>query len=120
MEEGLQMKRTMTVVALMMAMFGLAACDSSSSGGSAGGTTTTSASGGGTAGGDSIGVKECDDYIKMWNDCYKDPTMKAAAKPAFDQVKSSWAGMAKDPAQKAALAGACKQMVDNFPKAACK
>jgi hypothetical protein len=119
MEEGLLMKRTMTV-ALMMAMVGLAACDSSSSGGSAGSSTTTSASGGGSAAGGSIGVKECDDYIKKWNDCYKDPTMKAAAQPAFDQVKQSWAGMAKDPNQKAALAGACKTMVDNFPTAACK
>jgi hypothetical protein len=114
------MKRTMTAVALMMAICGLAACDSSSSGGSAGSSTTTSASGGGSAAGGSIGVKECDDYIKKWNDCYKDATMRAAAKPAFDQIQASWAGMAKDPAQKAALAGACKTMVDNFPTAACK
>src|SRR5579862_5884894 len=118
MEEGLLMKRTMTV-ALMMAMVGLAA-GCGSSGGSAGSSTTTSASGGGAAAGGSIGVKECDEYIKKWNDCYKDPTMKAAAQPAFDQVKQSWAGMAKDPNQKAALAGACKTMVDNFPTAACK
>jgi hypothetical protein len=119
MEEGLLMKRTMTVVALMVGIFGLAACDSSG-GGSAGSSTTTSASGGGAAAGGSIGIAECDAYIKKWNDCYKDPTMKAAAKPAFDQVQQSWAGMAKDPAQKAALAGACKTMVDNFPSAACK
>jgi hypothetical protein len=114
------MKQMMTL-ALVMAMLGLVACDNGSSGGSAGSSTTTSASsGGGGGGGGSIGVKECDDYIAKWNACYKDPTMKAAAAPAFDQVKQSWAGMAKDPAQKAALAGACKQMVDNFPSAACK
>jgi hypothetical protein len=116
------MKQMMTV-ALMMAMLGLVACDNSS-GGSAGSSTTTSASGGssggGGGGGGSIGVKECDDYIAKWNACYKDPAMKAAAQPAFDQVKQSWAGMAKDPNQKAALAGACKTMVDNFPSAACK
>jgi len=114
------MKRTMTV-ALMLAVVGLVACESSG-GGSAGSTTTSSASGsgGGSAAGGSIGVKECDEYIKKWNDCYKDPTMRAAAQPAFDQVKQSWAGMAKDANQKAALAGACKTMVDNFPSAACK
>jgi hypothetical protein len=119
MEEGLQMKRTMTAVAVVMGIFGLAACDSSG-GGSAGSATNNAASAGGSAGGDSIGVKECDDYIKKWNDCYKDPTMKAAAKPAFDQVKQSWAGMAKDPATKAALSGTCKTMLDNFPSASCK
>jgi hypothetical protein len=106
----------MMMVSVVMAILGvgLMACDSSSSGGS------MAASGGGAAAGGSIGVKECDDYIKKWNDCYKDPTMKAAAAPAFEQVKQSWAGMAKDPNQKAALAGACKTMVDNFPTAACK
>jgi hypothetical protein len=118
------MKRTMTV-ALMMAMLGLVAagCDN----GSSGSATTTSASGGGSGsgggsagGGGGIGVKECDDYIAKWSACYKDPTMKAAAQPAFDQVKQQWATMAKDPNQKAALAGACKTMVDNFPTAACK
>ncbi len=113
------MKHMMTV-ALVMAVFGLAACDNASSGGSAGATTTSAASGGGSGGGGSIGVKECDDYIAKWQACYKDPTMKAAAQPAFDQVKKQWETMAKDPNQKAALAGACKTMVDNFPTAACK
>ena len=108
------MKRTI-VVGVMLALGALVlACDKSS-GGSGGATTETTSGGGG-----SIGVKECDDYIAKWNACYKDPAMKAAAQPAFDQVKQSWAGMAKDPNQKAALAGACKTMVDNFPSAACK
>jgi hypothetical protein len=109
-------------VALMMAMLGLVACDNggSGSGGSAGSSTTTSASGGGSGGGGSIGVKECDDYIAKWNACYKDPTMKAAAQPAFDQVKAAWAESAKTPAGKTGLAMACKSMVDNFPSAACK
>ena len=111
------MKRTM-VVGLMVALTALLACNKDSGGGSGG--SGGSGGGGASAGGDAIGVAECDAYIKKWNDCYKDPTMKAAAKPAFDQVQASWAGMAKDPAQKAALAGACKTMVDNFPSAACK
>jgi hypothetical protein len=119
MEEGLHMKRMMTTVALMMTIVGLAACDSSG-GGSAGSSTTTSASGGGSAAGGSIGVKECDDYIKKFNDCYKDPTAKAAAQAGLDAMKQGWAGMAKDPQQKAALAGACKTALDNFPSAACK
>jgi hypothetical protein len=113
------MKQMMTV-ALMMAMLGLVACDNGSSGGSAGSSTTTSASGGGSGGGGSIGVKECDDYVAKWQACYKDPAMKSAAQPAFDQMKQAWAEAAKTPAGKSGLATACKQMVDNFPSAACK
>jgi hypothetical protein len=114
------MKQMMTV-ALVMAMLGLVACDQSS-GGSAASSTTTSASGGGSGGGGggSIGVKECDDYIAKWTSCYKDPTVRAAVQPSFDQVKQQWATMAKDPNQKAGLQTACKSMLDNFPSAACK
>jgi hypothetical protein len=109
------MKRTMTV-ALVMALFGLMACDKSDNAAS---STTTSAAGNGGGGGGSIGVKECDDYIAKWSACYKDPTTRAAVQPSFDQVKQQWATMAKDPAQKAGLQTACKAMVDNFPSAAC-
>lgn len=112
------MKQTMTV-ALMMAILGLAACDSSG-GGSAGSSTTTSASGGGSAAAGSLGVKECDDYIKKFSDCYKDPATKAAMQPGLDQMKQTWSGMAKDPNQKAALAGACKAALDAFPSSSCK
>jgi hypothetical protein len=110
------MKRTM-VVGLMVALTALLACNKDS-GGSSGG----SGGGGGAAagGGDSVGVKECDDYIKMWNDCYKDPATKAAAKPGLDQMTSAWKQAAKDPQSKAGLATGCKMALDNFPKAACK
>ena len=86
------MKRTI-VVGLMVALTGLLACNKDSGAGSSGGA---SASGGG--GGDSIGVKECDDYIKTWNDCYKDPAAKAAAKPGLDAMTKAWKDQAKDPA----------------------
>jgi hypothetical protein len=108
------MKRTI-VVGLMVALTGLLACNKES-GGSGGGE---SASGGGGGGGDSIGVKECDDYIKTWNDCYKDPAAKAAAKPGLDAMTKAWKDQAKDPQTKAALATGCKMALDNFPKAAC-
>jgi hypothetical protein len=105
----------MTVV-LVTALLGLMACDKSdTTGGSAGASTTTSAAG---ASG-SVGVKECDDYVAKWSECYKDPATRAAVQPSFDQVKQQWATMAKDPAQKAGLQTACKAMVDNFPSAAC-
>lgn len=93
-------------------------------GGDAKGSSSAAAAASGTAkasgGGGEIGVAECDAYIKQWQDCYKDPTMKAAAEPAFKQVTEQWKTMAKDSAQKEALKTACKTMVDNFPKDACK
>jgi hypothetical protein len=107
------MKRTM-VVGLMVALTALLACNKDSgSGGSGGG-------GGAAAGGDAIGVKECDDYMKKWADCYKDPAMKAAAKPGLDQTVAAWKQAAATPQGKAGLATSCKMMLDNFPSASCK
>ena len=109
------MKRTM-VVGLMVALTALLACNKDS-GGSSGGS---GGGGGAAAGGDAIGVKECDDYMKKWADCYKDPAMKAAAKPALDQTVAAWKQAAATPQGKAGLATSCKMMLDNFPSASCK
>jgi hypothetical protein len=111
------MKRTM-VVGLMVALTALLACnkDSASGSGGSGGSGGSAASGGG----DSIGVKECDDYMKKWADCYKDPATKAAAKPGLDQTVAAWKQAAATPQGKAGLATSCKMMLDNFPSAACK
>ena len=100
----------MIVVGLMAAMTALLACNKGNGDSSAGAAAT---------GGDSIGVKECDDYMKTWNDCYKDPAAKAAAKPGLDAMTKAWKEQAKDPASKSALAQACKMALDNFPKASC-
>jgi hypothetical protein len=110
------MKRTF-VVGLMVALTGLLACnkDSGGSGGGSGGSGGAAASGG-----DSVGVKECDDYIKKWNDCYKDPATKAAAKPGLDQMTAAWKQAAANPQSKAGLATGCKMALDNFPSSACK
>jgi hypothetical protein len=113
------MKGTIAV-AVMVMLGALAGCNKDSGSGGAGGSGSA-ASGGGGGGGDSIGIKECDDYIAAWNNCYKDPTMKAAAKPAFDQVKTQWAQQAKDPQQKAGLQMACKAAADSLKQSgACK
>ena len=111
------MKRTM-VVGLMVALTALLACnkDSASGSGGSGGSGGSAAAGGG---GD-IGVKECDDYMKKWSDCYKDPAVKAAAKPGLDQTVAAWKQAAATPQGKAGLATSCKMMLDNFPSAACK
>jgi hypothetical protein len=79
--------------------------------------------GGGSAstdGGDAIGVRECDDYLKKWQDCYKDPASKAAARPALDQMVAAWKKEAAAPANRVAVAASCKMALDDFPSAACK
>jgi hypothetical protein len=113
------MKRTI-VVGLMVALTALLACNKGDSGASSGSSAGSAGGGGAAAGGDSTGVKECDEYMKKWNDCYKDPTMKAAAKPGLDATVSAWKEAASTPQGKAALATTCKSMVDSFPSAACK
>jgi hypothetical protein len=67
-----------------------------------------------------IGVKACDDYLKAWDACYKDPATRAAAKPGLDQTRAAWVQAAKDPKSRAGLATSCKMMLDNFPTKACK
>ena len=111
------MKRTM-VVGLMVALTALLACNKDSAGGSGG--SGGSGGGGASAGGDAIGVAECDAYIKKWNDCYKDPATKAAAKPGLDQMTQAWKQAASTPQGKSGLAQGCKMALDNFPAAACK
>jgi serine/threonine protein kinase len=74
-----------------------------------------------TGGGDTIGIKECDDYFAAWNACMKDPSAKAAAKPGFDQLKAQWTEQAKDPNRKAGLQMACKAAADSLKSnGACK
>jgi hypothetical protein len=94
------------------------------------GKDTKSASAGGSAKADDkkaaggegeIGVKECDDYIKTWKDCYKDPAAKAAAQPGLDAMTKAWKdAAAQGGAAKDALKTGCKQALDTFPKDACK
>jgi hypothetical protein len=111
------MKRTIAV-GMLIALGALLGCNKDSAGGSGG-----SGSGGGAAasgGGGDIGVKECDDYIKMWNDCYKDPATKSAMKSGLDQMTSAWKQAASTPQGKAGLATGCKAALDAFPKSSCK
>lgn len=114
------MKRLIAVSTVLAIGMMIGACNKGGdSGGAAGSSSGASASGGGA--GSSIGVKECDDYIAKWQSCYKDPTMKAAAEPAFKTMRDAWAQQAKDPNSKAALATGCKAALDQLASnPACK
>jgi hypothetical protein len=67
-----------------------------------------------------IGVPACDAYLAKWNACYTDPTMRAAVRPSFDQVRQAWTKMASDPNQRSALGNACSQMLASFPETSCQ
>ena len=67
--------------------------------------------------GDSIGVPECDEYIKKYEACLtkiapKAPAVEGPMKQAFETARKGWKDAAANPAGKASLASACKQAMD--------
>lgn len=73
------------------------------------------------AGGDSVGVAECDDYLKKMEACFaKDPATKTAMEPSMKQSREAWkTAAASGGAAKDALKTTCKASLDALP-ANCK
>jgi hypothetical protein len=120
--EGGSKVKKIAIALVLGAMFAVGCGDKGADGAKSGAAASGSAkadakSGGGDSG---TGVAECDEYIKKWNDCYKDPAMKAAAEPGLKATKDAWKTAAETPAGKDGLKMSCKAMVDAFPAAACK
>lgn len=68
-----------------------------------------------TAGGDKIGVPECDDYLAKVDACItgKVPeATRATFKAAMDANRKAWQQAASTPQGKAGLAAACKQATE--------
>lgn len=68
-----------------------------------------------TAGGDKVGVPECDEYIEKYEACLKDKVpeaSRAAMKDAFEKTRKAWKDAAATPQGKAGLATGCKAAVD--------
>ncbi len=68
-----------------------------------------------TSSADSVGVPECDEYIKKYEMCLNSKVpeaAKAATKDALDKTRKSWKDMAANPQTKAGLATACKTAND--------
>lgn len=107
---------TKTIIALLAAGALLVGCDSGKGGGDGKGEGKAGASG------DSIGVAECDEYVKKWEACFKDPTMRAAAEPAFKAQRDAFkTAAAQGGAAKDALKNTCKQALDQLAtNPACK
>lgn len=69
------------------------------------------------AAGDSIGVPECDEYIKKYEACLtkiaaKAPAVEGPMKQAFETARNGWKSAAANPASKATLGSACKQAME--------
>lgn len=67
--------------------------------------------------GDSVGVPECDEYIKKYEACLtkiaaKNPQIEGTMKTAFEAQRNGFKTAASTPQGKATLASACKQAVD--------
>src|SRR5262245_58932065 len=80
-------------------------------------TSNTTASNTTASAGDSIGVPECDEYIRKYEACLtkvaaKNPQAEAAMKQGFDAARAGWKASAANPQAKAALGPACKQAMD--------
>jgi len=67
--------------------------------------------------GDSVGVPECDEYIKKYEACLtkiaaKAPQAEPALKTAFEGQRNAFKSAAATPQGKATLAATCKQAID--------
>jgi flagellar basal body-associated protein FliL len=67
--------------------------------------------------GDSVGVAECDDYIKKYEACLtkiaaKAPQVEGSLKTAFEAQRNGFKTAASTPQGKATLATACKTALD--------
>lgn len=66
--------------------------------------------------GDSIGVSECDDYLKTVEACSgkASPEGKAAMEIALKANREAWKDASKNPATKEALSPGCKAALEAF------
>jgi len=68
-----------------------------------------------TAGGDKIGVTECDDYIAKYEACVNSKVpeaMRATVRAQLDTARNSWRQLASTAQGRAGLAQACKAAHD--------
>ena len=80
-------------------------------------TTTTTETKTEPASADSVGVAECDEYIKKYEACLtkiaKDaPQVQPSLKTAFEQQRNAFKQSAANPQAKATLASTCKQAIE--------
>lgn len=70
-----------------------------------------------TASTDSVGVPECDEYIKKYEACLlkiakQAPQIEPNLKSSFEQQRNGFKQAASNPSSKAMLPGQCKQLIE--------
>jgi hypothetical protein len=66
-----------------------------------------------TAAGESIGVSECDDYLKKFDECSaRNPALKASMGDSVKQYREGWKAAAATPQGKDSLKGKCKASIE--------
>lgn len=77
-------------------------------------SATTPSTGTASTSGASVGVPECDDFLKKYDSCTsKVPEMvRAQYENAGKQMRDQWKKLADNPDTKGSLAAACKQAVE--------
>ena len=85
-------------------------------------TDANTAASNSTTSGDSVGVAECDEYIKKYEACLTSITAKApqaapGLKTAFEAQRKGFKDAAANPQSKATLAGTCKQAIETTKQA---
>jgi hypothetical protein len=104
-------------VALVLVSLFVAGCGKKGEGGA---SADGSAKPGSTAASDAIGVAECDDYFKKWEECgAKNAAWKAVMADSVKQNREAWKLKAQTPQGKDELKLACKASTDAIGDA-CK
>lgn len=66
-----------------------------------------------TAAGESIGVSECDDYLKKFDECSaKNPALKASMGDSVKQYREGWKAAAATPQGRESLKSKCKSSIE--------
>ncbi|HEX8686885.1 MAG TPA: hypothetical protein VF654_10290 [Pyrinomonadaceae bacterium] len=102
-------------LALCAAMLACAGGDGPNVTGTKGTDNTATATTSTASAGDSIGIAECDDFLKKYEACVSGKVPAAAQatfKTSLDTWRSSWKQLANTPQGKAGLATACKSALD--------
>jgi hypothetical protein len=68
-----------------------------------------------TAAGESIGVSECDDYLKKFDECSaRNPALKASMGDTVKQYREGWKAAAATPQGKESLKSRCKSSTETL------
>jgi hypothetical protein len=70
---------------------------------------------------DSTGLAECDEYIRLWRACYKNPVDRARAETGFKYMTADYRKLAAgSPKERADTRAMCEESVKKFPHAICR